>query len=82
MSSVEAALGEEELEDTFHRLLDNIVLHIFNMLLDAKCLCRCFLVSKRFSSLTLQVHTLFISSSISSHFNFYSNLYHLLHIHT
>ncbi|KAG5566086.1 hypothetical protein RHGRI_001876 [Rhododendron griersonianum] len=43
--------GEEEVENQFECLPDNVVVNIFDKLSDIKCLCRCFMVSKRFTSL-------------------------------
>lgn len=44
----EEFLAEEEI-DQINSLPDEVLLLIFNKLLDAKCLCRCFSVCKRFS---------------------------------
>ncbi|KAG5517424.1 hypothetical protein RHGRI_037983 [Rhododendron griersonianum] len=43
---------------------DDLVLNIFDKLFDVKCLCRCFAVSKRFSSLIPRVQTLSVNSNI------------------
>ncbi|XAR62355.1 hypothetical protein NMG60_11017086 [Bertholletia excelsa] len=48
---------EEELEDQFDCLPDAIVHLIFNKLHDAKSLCRCISVCKRFASIGSQVNT-------------------------
>uniref|UniRef100_A0A7C9D0U1 F-box domain-containing protein n=1 Tax=Opuntia streptacantha TaxID=393608 RepID=A0A7C9D0U1_OPUST len=47
-------------EDYFDLLPDPILLLIFNKLLDAKSLCRCLLVSKRFASLVPQIDSVSI----------------------
>ncbi|KAI8526080.1 hypothetical protein RHMOL_Rhmol13G0281100 [Rhododendron molle] len=54
----------EEAEDQFQRLPDDVVLSIFHMVFDIKWLCRCFMVSKRFSSLIPRVQTLSVNSNI------------------
>lgn len=46
---------EEEEEDRFGRLPDELVLVIFNKILDAKSLVRCLSVSKRFASFVPQI---------------------------
>ncbi|KAL3522362.1 hypothetical protein ACH5RR_015196 [Cinchona calisaya] len=44
-------------EDPFQRLPDDVIIfHIFDKILDAKSLCRCSCVSKRFSFLVFQSH--------------------------
>ncbi|XP_058199166.1 F-box protein At4g18380-like, partial [Rhododendron vialii] len=64
----ETALGDEEeeveAENQFQRLPDDLVLNIFDKLFDVKCLCRCFVVSKRFSSLIPRVQTLSVDTNI------------------
>ncbi|XP_058199178.1 F-box protein At1g30200-like [Rhododendron vialii] len=56
--------GEEEAENQFERLPDDVVVNIFDKLSDIKCLCRCFLVSKRFASLIPLVQTVSIKTNI------------------
>ncbi|KAG5517430.1 hypothetical protein RHGRI_037989 [Rhododendron griersonianum] len=51
-------------ENQFHRLPDDVVLHIFNKLSDITWLCRCFVVSKQFSSLIPRVQTVSFRSKI------------------
>ncbi|KAI3503971.1 hypothetical protein L1887_32500 [Cichorium endivia] len=48
---------EEDADDStqLSSLPDEIILHILNKLIDLKTLCFCYLVSKRFSSIVLQV---------------------------
>ncbi|XP_058198596.1 F-box protein At4g18380-like [Rhododendron vialii] len=55
---------KQEAGNQFHRLPDDVVLHIFNKLSDVTWLCRCFVVSKRFSSLVSHVQTLSFRSDI------------------
>ncbi|XP_058199179.1 uncharacterized protein LOC131314510 [Rhododendron vialii] len=66
MSHIDGALGEEEeeeeAENQFHRLADDVVVNIFDKLSDVKCLCRCFVVSRRFSSLVSRVQTVSVKS--------------------
>uniref|UniRef100_A0A5B7BDE7 F-box domain-containing protein n=1 Tax=Davidia involucrata TaxID=16924 RepID=A0A5B7BDE7_DAVIN len=50
-TAVEEEEEEEEEESQFNRLPDEVVVLIFNKLLDLKCLCWCSLVSKRFASI-------------------------------
>ncbi|KAF7120891.1 hypothetical protein RHSIM_Rhsim13G0214700 [Rhododendron simsii] len=57
-----AAKKKEEAENQFQRLPDDVVLNIFNKLSDIQCLCRCFVVAKRFSSLIPLVQTVSIKS--------------------
>lgn len=65
MKDVDGGIGEgQEEENDFHRLPDDVVLNIFDKLSDVKWLCRCFLVSKRFSSLVPLVQTLSIKTQI------------------
>ncbi|XP_058199174.1 F-box protein At4g18380-like [Rhododendron vialii] len=52
----------KEPEDQFQRLPDDVVLNIFDKLSDIQCLCRCVIVSKRFSSLIPLVQTVSIES--------------------
>ncbi|KAL4567656.1 hypothetical protein LXL04_023246 [Taraxacum kok-saghyz] len=49
--------GEEDADasSSFSRLPDELILQIINRLIDLKTLCFCYLVSKRFSSIVLQV---------------------------
>ncbi|KAG5517427.1 hypothetical protein RHGRI_037986 [Rhododendron griersonianum] len=54
----------EEAENQFQRLPDDVVLHILDKVSDIKWLCRCFMVSKRFSSLIPRVQTLSVNSNI------------------
>ncbi|KAE9462766.1 hypothetical protein C3L33_05318, partial [Rhododendron williamsianum] len=54
----------EEAENQFHRLPDDVVLNVFDKLSDIRCLCRCFLVSKRFSSLVARVQTVSINGVV------------------
>ncbi|KAF7120837.1 hypothetical protein RHSIM_Rhsim13G0214400 [Rhododendron simsii] len=63
--SVHGAKEEEEAENPFHCLPDDVVLNIFDKVSHIKWLCRCFLVSKRFASLVSRVQTLSITSDIS-----------------
>ncbi|XP_058199181.1 F-box protein AUF2-like [Rhododendron vialii] len=65
MSSVHGAKEEEEAENQFHRLPDDVLLNIFDKVSDFRGLCRCFLVSKRFASLVPRVQTLSVASDIS-----------------
>ncbi|XP_058198600.1 F-box protein AUF2-like [Rhododendron vialii] len=55
---------EEKAENQFQRLPDDVVVDIFDKLSDIKCLCRCFMVSQRFSSLIPRVQTLSIKTQI------------------
>ncbi|KAI8526087.1 hypothetical protein RHMOL_Rhmol13G0281800 [Rhododendron molle] len=55
-----SSVREEASENQFHRLPDDVVVSIFENVSDIECLCRCFLVSKRFSSLILRVQTVSI----------------------
>ncbi|KAF7119519.1 hypothetical protein RHSIM_Rhsim13G0214200 [Rhododendron simsii] len=55
-----SSVREEAAENQFHRLPDDVVVGIFEKVSDIECLCRCFLVSKRFSSLILRVQTVSI----------------------
>ncbi|KAF7119767.1 hypothetical protein RHSIM_Rhsim13G0213500 [Rhododendron simsii] len=55
---------KQEAGNQFHRLPDDVVLHIFNKLSDVTWLCRCFVVSKRFSSLVPRVQTVSFRSEI------------------
>ncbi|KAH7838124.1 hypothetical protein Vadar_022368 [Vaccinium darrowii] len=65
MKYVDGGIGEgQEEENDFHRLPDDVVINIFDKLSDVKWLCRCFLVSKRFSSLVPLVQTLSIKTQI------------------
>ncbi|KAL7610309.1 F-box protein At4g18380 [Lactuca sativa] len=48
----------------FSRLPDEIILQIVNKLIDLKALCFCYLVSKRFSSIVLQVDAISFTSSM------------------
>ncbi|KAG5517445.1 hypothetical protein RHGRI_038001 [Rhododendron griersonianum] len=57
-----AAKNKEATENQFQRLPDDVVLNIFDKLSDIQCLCRCFVVSKRFSSLIPLVQTVSIES--------------------
>ncbi|KAF7119511.1 hypothetical protein RHSIM_Rhsim13G0214600 [Rhododendron simsii] len=52
----------KEPENQFQRLPDDVVLNIFDKLSDIQCLCRCFVVSKRFSFLIPHVQTVSIGS--------------------
>lgn len=45
-----------------NRLPDEIVLQIFNKLIDLKLLCSCYLVSRRFSSIVLEVDAIAITA--------------------
>ncbi|KAI8526089.1 hypothetical protein RHMOL_Rhmol13G0282000 [Rhododendron molle] len=56
--------GEEEAENQFERLPDDVVVNIFDKLSDIKCLCRCFMVSKRFASLVPLVQLVSIKTNI------------------
>ncbi|KAF7120958.1 hypothetical protein RHSIM_Rhsim13G0214900 [Rhododendron simsii] len=70
MSHIDGALGEEEeeeeeeepAENQFRRLADDVILNIFDKLSGVKCLCRCFVVSRRFSSLVSRVQTVSVKS--------------------
>ncbi|KAI8526093.1 hypothetical protein RHMOL_Rhmol13G0282400 [Rhododendron molle] len=53
---------KEEAENQFRCLPDDVVLNIFDKLSDIQCLCRCFLVSKRFACLIPLVQTVSIES--------------------
>ncbi|XP_058199170.1 F-box protein AUF2-like [Rhododendron vialii] len=55
-----SSVHEEEAENQFHRLPDDVVVDIFDKVSDIKWLCRCFVVSKRFSSLVPLVQTVSI----------------------
>ncbi|KAF7119497.1 hypothetical protein RHSIM_Rhsim13G0213800 [Rhododendron simsii] len=55
---------KQEAGNQFHRLPDDVVVHIFNKLSDVTWLCRCFVVSKRFSSLVPRVQTVSFRSKI------------------
>ncbi|KAG5517436.1 hypothetical protein RHGRI_037995 [Rhododendron griersonianum] len=55
-----SSVREEASENQFHRLPDDVVVSIFENVSDIESLCRCFLVSKRFSSLILRVQTVSI----------------------
>ncbi|KAF7121529.1 hypothetical protein RHSIM_Rhsim13G0213400 [Rhododendron simsii] len=57
---------EEADQNQFHRLPDDVVLHIFNKLPDVTWLCRCFVVSKQFSSLIPRVQTVSFQSTNSN----------------
>ncbi|XP_058198597.1 F-box protein AUF2-like [Rhododendron vialii] len=60
MSNVHRTVGgeeEEEAENLFQRLPDEVALHIFGKLSEVKWLCRCFVVAKRFSALIPLVQT-------------------------
>ncbi|KAG5517429.1 hypothetical protein RHGRI_037988 [Rhododendron griersonianum] len=63
-------MGDQEEEEAdqnqFHRLPDDVVLHIFNKLPDVTWLCRCFVVSKQFSSLIPRVQTVSFQSTNSN----------------
>ncbi|CAK9184376.1 unnamed protein product [Ilex paraguariensis] len=52
---------EEEDQDQFDRLPDALVLLIFNKLQDAKSLCRCILLCKRFGSIVSETQTISIT---------------------
>lgn len=54
---------QEDGQDYWDLLPDPILLLIFNKLLDAKSLCRCLLVSKRFASLVPQIDSVSIRMS-------------------
>ncbi|KAG5517433.1 hypothetical protein RHGRI_037992 [Rhododendron griersonianum] len=73
MRNVHQTLGEEEeagAENWFQRLPDVVVLHIFGKLSDVKWLCRCFVVTKRFSSLIPLVQTVsFVTKTWNSVFS-------------
>ncbi|KAF7121158.1 hypothetical protein RHSIM_Rhsim13G0213900 [Rhododendron simsii] len=59
-SNVHRTVGreeEEEAENPFQRLPDEVALHIFGKLSEVKWLCRCFVVAKRFSALIPLVQT-------------------------
>ncbi|XP_058198592.1 F-box protein At4g18380-like [Rhododendron vialii] len=56
--------NNEEAENRFHRLPDDVIVHIFDKVSDIKWLCRCFMASKRFSSLVPRVQTLSVNSNI------------------
>ncbi|KAF7121177.1 hypothetical protein RHSIM_Rhsim13G0215300 [Rhododendron simsii] len=58
----------EEAENQFQRLPDDVVLHIFDKLSDVQSLCRCFVVSKRFSALIPLVQTVSIETNAWYHF--------------
>lgn len=53
----------EEKDDQFHRLPDDVVVNIFEKVSDIRLLGRCFVVSKRFSSLIPQVQTVSITTN-------------------
>ncbi|CAH1412569.1 unnamed protein product [Lactuca virosa] len=50
--------------DEISRLQDEIILRILNRLIDLKTLCFCYLVSKRFSSIVLQVDAISFTSPL------------------
>ncbi|XP_062110884.1 F-box protein At1g30200-like [Humulus lupulus] len=52
---------EQEGEDCFDRLPDDLLLVIFNKVLDARSLVRCLSISKRFNSLIPHVDAIFLS---------------------
>ncbi|KAG5517449.1 hypothetical protein RHGRI_038005 [Rhododendron griersonianum] len=54
---------EKEAENQFQRLPNDVVVIIFDKVSDIKWLCRCFVVSKRFSSLVPRVRTLSIQTN-------------------
>ncbi|KAF7120517.1 hypothetical protein RHSIM_Rhsim13G0215700 [Rhododendron simsii] len=53
----------EEEENQFQRLPDDVVVNIFDKLSDIKWLCRCLVVSKRFSSLIPLIQTVSIKTN-------------------
>ncbi|XP_058199183.1 F-box protein AUF2-like [Rhododendron vialii] len=53
----------EEEENQFQRLPDDVAVNIFDKVSDIKWLCRCFVVSKRFSSLIPRVQTVSIKTN-------------------
>ncbi|KAI8526103.1 hypothetical protein RHMOL_Rhmol13G0282900 [Rhododendron molle] len=53
----------EEEENQFQRLPDDVAVNIFDKVSDIKWLCRCFVVSKRFSSLIPRVETVSVKTN-------------------
>ncbi|CAH1412577.1 unnamed protein product [Lactuca virosa] len=53
--------GDADDSSSISRLPDEIILQILNKLIDLKTLCFCYLVSRRFSSIVLQVDAITIS---------------------
>ncbi|KAE9462178.1 hypothetical protein C3L33_05908, partial [Rhododendron williamsianum] len=62
---------EEEAENQFHRLPDDVVVNIFDKVSDVQSLCRCLVVSKRFSSLVPLVQTLSFKTSAWDYLSFF-----------
>ncbi|KAI8526086.1 hypothetical protein RHMOL_Rhmol13G0281700 [Rhododendron molle] len=58
---------EEEAENQFSRLPDDVVLNIFDKIPEIESLCRCFLVSKRFSCLISRVQTVSVKRILSKY---------------
>ncbi|XP_058198603.1 F-box protein AUF2-like [Rhododendron vialii] len=61
---------EEPAENQFHRLPDDVVVNIFDKVSDVQSLCRCLVVSKRFSSLIPLVQTLSFKTNAWDYINF------------
>ncbi|XP_058199180.1 F-box protein AUF2-like [Rhododendron vialii] len=62
---------KEEAENQFDRLPDDVVVNIFDKVSDAQSLCRCLVVSKRFSSLVPLVQTLSFKTSAWDYLSFF-----------
>ncbi|KAG5517450.1 hypothetical protein RHGRI_038006 [Rhododendron griersonianum] len=62
---------EEEAENQFHHLPDDVVVNIFDKVSDVQSLCRCLVVSKRFSSLVPLVQTLSFKTSAWDYLSFF-----------
>ncbi|KAL7611442.1 hypothetical protein Lser_V15G13712 [Lactuca serriola] len=56
--------GDANDSSSISRLPDEIILQILNRLIDLKTLCFCYLVSKRFSSIVLQVDAISLTSPV------------------
>ncbi|CAH1412570.1 unnamed protein product [Lactuca virosa] len=57
-NSVESREEDANVSSSFRRLPDEIILQIFNKLIDLKTLCFCHLISKHFSSIVLQIEAI------------------------
>ncbi|XP_071690285.1 uncharacterized protein [Rutidosis leptorrhynchoides] len=59
--------ADDDSSSLISRLPDDLVLEIFNKIMDLKTLCTCKLVSKRFSSIVVQIDS--VSLTVSSEFD-------------
>ncbi|XP_027123081.1 F-box protein At5g46170-like [Coffea arabica] len=70
---------EGDPETHIYHLPDELLVFLFNKLVDAKCLCRCYIVSKRFASIITQIHDVSFaipSRNINNISNQQNDLYH------